>query len=105
MQRLFQLAMVMSVALTLSGCSAGGATGDKVRITDTGFSPAQLSAKAGRTVTWTNDSTTAHTVTTADVDSGGISPQKTYSLKMDKAGTYDYFCRYHPTEKGQVTVR
>jgi len=105
MRRLFSVVVVIAFSLVLSGCAVGASSGQEVHISDSGFNPAQVTVKTGGKVTWTNDGAAAHTVTTNEVDSGGLSPSKTYSRTFDTAGTYDYICRYHPTETGTVVVR
>lgn len=35
----------------------------------------------------------------------GLPPIETFSVKFDKAGTYDYICILHPWMAGQVVVR
>ena len=34
-----------------------------------------------------------------------IAPGKSAKVVMKKAGTYDYFCRYHPNMTGRVIVK
>ena len=97
------LAVVVAL-LALAGCSGGPPAEAKVRILSSGFSPSQVSVKAEGTVSWTNDDTKPHTVTTVDADSASLSPGKSYSLEFDKPGTYDYYCRFHPREAGKVEV-
>lgn len=108
MRRVFFVAAVV-VALAavagLAGCSRGSSEPTRVSITESGFNPAEASIKVGQTVTWTNDGTIQHTATWDDVDSGGIEPGKTYPRTFDQAGTYRYYCRYHPSKIGTVTVR
>jgi plastocyanin len=83
---------------------------DAVAIKDFAFSPANITVKAGSTVTWTNQDSTTHTVT-ADTsssdapDSGNIAPGKSYSFTFQKAGTYMYHCALHPNMVGMVTVQ
>ncbi len=59
------------------------------------------------TVTWTNDDSAAHTVTsTTNVfDSGNLNPGDTFPRTFTQPGTFNYFCRYHPWMKGSVTVK
>jgi len=93
----------LAALVALPGCSSANR---QVRITDAGFSPAQVSIKVGDTVTWTNEGGTAHTVTWGTSnDSGAVYPGSTYSYKFDVAGTYNYSCRFHTDRKGTVTVR
>ncbi len=77
------------------------------------FSPGALTVKAGTTVYWMNmdspgggdpeihnvvfsSGSTAHSADLAQFDS--------YSYTFTTAGTYAYFCAYHPGMKGTVTV-
>ncbi|MBI3841803.1 MAG: cupredoxin domain-containing protein [Thaumarchaeota archaeon] len=79
--------------------------------TSTCYTPNQAKVKAGGKVTWKNDDTASHTVTsgkdaTADgvFDSGLFASGKTFSFKFDKAGTFNYYCQVHPWMKGSVIV-
>lgn len=108
MRRAFFIAAVVIALLAVVGqvgCSGGSSNTTEVRITDSGFTPADVSIKVGQTMTWTNNGTTLHTVTWGDVDSGGVAQGDTYSHTFEQAGTYDYYCRYHPSAKGTVTVQ
>jgi plastocyanin len=83
------------------------AGGPQVIMKDIKFNPATLKAKAGQTVTWTNDDSVGHDVTADDFDSGGagnIEPGKTFTHKFAKAGTFPYVCSVHPGMKGTVKV-
>jgi len=81
---------------------------DTVAIKDFAFSPANITVKAGTTVTWTNQDSTAHTVTETDgktgPDSGTLEQGKTYSFTYTTAGTYSYHCSFHSSMTGTVTV-
>ena len=78
------------------------------------YSPNPISIKVGDTITWTNADVVSHTVTSGkDYDaltsgkifnSGGILSNGVYSQKFNTAGTFDYFCLFHPDMKGQVIV-
>ncbi len=75
------------------------------------FNPSSITAIAGNTVTWANDDTAAHTVTsgkdvTADgiFDSGLITAGKTFSFKFESSGEYPYYCAVHPWMTGKVIV-
>jgi plastocyanin len=83
------------------------AGGPQVIMKDIKFNPAKLKAKAGQTVTWTNDDSVGHDVTSDGFNSGGagnIEPGKTFTHKFAKAGTYKYVCSVHPGMEGTVTV-
>jgi plastocyanin len=83
------------------------AGGPQVIMKDIKFNPATLKAKAGQTITWTNDDSVGHDVTADGFNSGGagnIEPNKTFTHKFAKAGTYKYVCSVHPGMEGTVKV-
>jgi plastocyanin len=78
------------------------------------YDPSQLTVKAGTSVTWTNNDSSIHTVTSGlpekgDVgtlfDSSLISPGMTFVHVFDKQGTFDYSCTLHPFMQGQINVK
>lgn len=77
-----------------------------VTISNFAFSPKQLSVKAGTTVTWTNNDSVAHTVTSDDgfFESGTLNAGGTYSYVFPAPGTYNYYCRPHPYMTATVVV-
>jgi plastocyanin len=70
------------------------------------FAPAQVEAKVGDTIEWVNRDILAHTATASAGDDWNviIAPNKTEKLVLQKAGTVDYYCKYHPNMKGRLTV-
>ena len=69
------------------------------------FNPANLIVKTGAMVTWTNNSSSTHTITsTGNFDSGNIEPGKTYSRMFNIAGTYNYHCSNHSGMAGSITA-
>jgi plastocyanin len=79
-----------------------------VEIVDFRFSPREIAAGVGETVTWRNEDPYAHWVvsTEADVlDSGEMSQAQTYSTSFSRPGTYDYYCNIHNYMKATVIVR
>lgn len=80
-----------------------------VAIKDFAFSPATITIKVGTTVTWTNQDSAAHTVTSdssskESFDSGSMAKGKTFSHTFKTAGTFDYICTFHPDMMGKVEV-
>ncbi len=75
-------------------------------LTTTAFNPDNYTVKAGTTVTWFNDDSTSHTVTstTGAFNSDNIASGATYSHTFSQAGTYSYYCAIHPNMKGMVVV-
>ncbi|MEU6070130.1 MULTISPECIES: plastocyanin/azurin family copper-binding protein [Streptomyces] len=91
-----------------TGAADAPVTGDAVAIENFAFSPATLKVKAGTTVTWTNQDTDAHTVTSAGsggpLHSPALATHATYSYRFTKPGTYAYLCTIHPFMTATVEV-
>ena len=71
------------------------------------FKPPAETIKPGTTITWRNDDSIAHTVTSdnAIFDSGQIAPGSTFSYTFAKSGQYPYHCSVHPNMAGLITVQ
>jgi plastocyanin len=70
------------------------------------ITPAEVSAKVGDTIEWVNKDVVAHTAT---AQQGGafdvmLPAGKSGSLVVTKAGTFAYYCRFHPNMKATLTV-
>ena len=81
---------------------------DKVDIKDFKYGPDAIEVAEGTKVAFTNDDTAKHTATSKPqgaFDSGDISKGQTKAVTFEKAGTFNYFCVYHPTMAGKVTVK
>lgn len=79
--------------------------------TDSCYIPTKITVKAGQQVTWLNQDSAFHSVTsgrydspTDDFDSGYMDPYQSFTLTFDQIGTIDYFCTLHPWMEGQVIV-
>jgi len=76
------------------------------------FSPSEVTIGIGDSVTWHNDSTAAHTVTSGNpedgpdgvFDSGLFMGGETFSHTFTESGEYQYFCQIHPWMTGTVIV-
>ncbi|MFZ0495372.1 MAG: cupredoxin family copper-binding protein [Methylocella sp.] len=68
------------------------------------FSPADLKAKVGDTITWINRDIVAHTATARGDWDVMIPVNKSASLVLTKAGIVAYYCRFHPNMKGRITI-
>jgi plastocyanin len=90
-----------------AGASSSGAGGAAVSIANFAFNPADLTVKAGDSVTWTNNDSAPHTVTSDSgaFDSGQLSQGAKFTQKFDKAGTYSYHCTNHPSMTAKITVQ
>jgi plastocyanin len=70
------------------------------------FSPNPVEVKVGETVTWINDDSGRHAVTSMDgvFNSGMMGKGQLFSYTFDKAGEYPYHCEPHPNMVGTVVV-
>jgi len=76
------------------------------------YIPFNVSISAGEEITWSNDDTAAHTVTSGspadgpdgNFDSGLFMAGGTFSTTLDESGEYSYFCMVHPWMTGNITV-
>lgn len=78
-----------------------------VDIKNFAFTPATLTVKVGTTVTWTNNDTAPHTIT-SDTDgvlnSTTLSKGQSFSFTFTKVGTTKYHCGLHSIMKAEVVV-
>ncbi|WP_369368034.1 cupredoxin family copper-binding protein [Streptomyces sp. CG4] len=100
--------MSMPMNSPTAGAADAPVASDTVAIKNFAFSPATLKVKAGTTVTWTNQDTDAHTVTSAGsggpLHSPALATHATYSYQFTKPGTYTYLCTIHPFMTAKVEV-
>ena len=76
------------------------------------WDPAEVTVGVGETVTWSNDDTAAHTVTSGTVEGGPdgnfdsslFMAGTTFEWTPDAEGKYPYFCMVHPWMQGMIVV-
>jgi plastocyanin len=99
--------------------ATAGASADTISIQDFSFSPSTITVAAGTTVTWTNDDSAVHDVTSTDgpgtdatttstFASAKLSQGDTFSFTFAQPGTYYYECTIHAamaTMHGVVIVK
>ncbi len=75
------------------------------------YLPYSLEIRSGDTISWSNDDTAAHTVTSGTpdgpdgvFDSSLFMAGNTFDFTFDEAGTYSYFCMVHPWMTGEIIV-
>ena len=70
------------------------------------YDPAELDIHVGDTVEFINDDPVGHTITADDTsfDSGNLDQHQTWTHTFTAAGTYTYFCTYHPFMKAKIVV-
>ena len=109
--------------LGAQGNGSGGATvtavsivvGASVPSNGEFYDPENVESSVGSMVTWTNDDSIPHTVTSGVVennspkpdgkfDSGILENGDSFPFVFDAAGEYPYYCTVHPFMTGKVTV-
>jgi plastocyanin len=71
------------------------------------YNPNPIEVRVGDTVTWINDDSSAHTVTSSNdsiFDSDIMRRGEAFSFTFDNVGEYPYFCTLHPSMVGTVVV-
>jgi YVTN family beta-propeller protein len=77
-----------------------------VSIANFAFGPASVTVHVGEAVTWTNNDGATHTVTFKDSSTGtdSLPPGRSFTRTFDHAGTFNYFCSFHPYMTGTIVV-
>lgn len=100
--------MPMPSTAGVSSAAAAPVAGNAVAIKNFAFAPAALTVKVGTTVTWTNQDSDAHTVTSmgkgGPLKSSPLNTGQSYTHTFTAAGTYSYLCTVHPFMTATVTV-
>ncbi len=80
-------------------------------VSDRCYIPSIIAIDSGNQVTWLNEDSAFHSVTSgfyddpSDLfDSGHLDPYESFTFDFNEEGTYDYFCTLHPWMQGQVIV-
>ena len=90
-----------------AACSQSASAGQvMVAIKDFAFGPADIQAKVGDVITFTNGDSAPHTATLDDgsCTTGTINPNTSDGLMFTAAGTYPFHCKIHSSMKGTITV-
>ena len=77
------------------------------------FIPEKLTIRLNERVTWTNDDTAAHIITSGtpengpdgNFDSSLIMAGGTYDFEFNEKGNYHYFCMVRPWQTGIIIVK
>ncbi len=87
--------------------AAGGGGAKEVSMEGIKFNPAQVTVKAGDTVTWTNDDSAPHNAVdekTSAFKSELFNKGETYEFTAKEPGEIAYVCTIHPGMEGTLTV-
>jgi plastocyanin len=77
----------------------------QITATDMVFAPSEVSAKVDDTIEWINKDVLVHSATARNGDFDVMMPaKKTVTSVLKKAGTIEYYCRFHPNMKAVLTI-
>ncbi|SDT16727.1 cupredoxin domain-containing protein [Bradyrhizobium canariense] len=92
-------------ALSLGAFVSARAATIQISMENLVIAPAETSAKVGDTIEWVNKDIFAHTATARNGDFNvTMPPKKTATVVLKKAGTIEYYCRFHPNMKATLVV-
>jgi plastocyanin len=95
----------IAAALSLGMSVSAHAATIQISMENLIIAPSETTAKVGDTIEWNNKDIFAHTATARNGDFDvTIAPKKTATLVLKKAGTVDYYCRFHPNMKATLVV-
>ncbi len=78
----------------------------QIVITEATFTPLKDPLKVGDVIEWVNNDVVDHTATAKNKDwDVVIRVGRKVRMPLKKAGTVDYFCKYHPNMTGQIVVK
>lgn len=79
---------------------------ETVEIEDFAFSPDELTIQVGDSVTFTNKDDVAHTASgdNSEFNTGTLAAGASETITFTTAGTFNYFCAFHPSMTGTITV-
>ena len=98
----FPIVAALSLAMSVSAHAAT----IQITMENLVIAPAQATAKVGDTIEWINKDILAHTATARNGEwDVMLPPKKNGTLVLKKAGTIEYYCRFHPNMKATLTVQ
>lgn len=94
--------VVMPTKVSRPGCE----------IEDTCYIPSTITISAGEEVSWQNQDSAFHSVTSGKYgsaselfDSGYMDPDEIFIVQFTESGVYNYHCTLHPWMEGKVIVK
>lgn len=95
-----------SLALLVLVAACAGPETRAVTIRELQYRPSDLVVAVGDTVVWRNQDIVAHTVTIEGrEDADEVAAGREWRFTASATGTFEYYCRYHPTMTGRLLVR
>jgi plastocyanin len=113
--------VLVIIACLAAGCTSGpapavpapapptAAGGNTISIKNFAFDPSALTMKTGTPVTWVNNDSSPHTITSDQgslmaFSSDSLASGASYTVTFTQAGTFTYHCAIHPSMTGTIIV-
>lgn len=102
-RRLAAIFMLLAAAAPIGNIASAETV--RIDVKSLAFTPAEVTARVGDTIEWVNDDFVAHTATARNGEwDVKLAPHATGRTIVKGSGKVEYYCRYHPNMKGQVTI-
>jgi len=97
--------LVLGVLSLAGGAGSAPENVHRIVMKAADYNPQQIRAHVGDVVEWENQDIVAHTATAADKTwDVNLMPGRSGRIVMQRPGTTNYICRYHPNMKGEILV-
>jgi plastocyanin len=105
--------IINGFSLTSNGHNNVSIVPDASTLDDKAFQPNPIKIKVGDNITWTNNDTIPHTITSgtegaanagSEFDSIILATNQSFEHKFVSKGEFPYFCRVHPNMVGEAVV-
>jgi plastocyanin len=98
--------MILLVSMALASLAGAPQAADHVVVVDKlKFGPLPVEVHVGDTIVWRNDDILRHSATARDEGFDVDLPAKSEArLVVEAAGTYEFFCKFHPGMTGTLVV-
>ncbi len=100
----FGLTAAAALPLIATAAKAAGHKTHQIEISGHKFQPNALKMEAGDKVMFVNLDGAPHTATDDNgaFDTGRLNKGEDATIVIEKAGTYSFFCKFHPGMRGQI---
>lgn len=80
--------------------------GGVVRITAEGFEPKEITLTQGESISWVNYDSKVHQVVSDSIfNTEEMDPADIWTFPCNEKGTFEYWLREHPEQKGKIIVK
>jgi len=105
------IGLFLSIGCGKKSTNTGGGVNippNSVFISGFAYNPTSRTVAVGTTITWRNDDSAPHTVTSDtgnELASPTLNRGQSYSHTFNNAGVFGYHCAFHSSMRGTITVQ